>query len=1496
MLPGGPAAKVGNRYETWWTVDQLLLMLDGETETLRIEVPEIDKVDFVVTTEARREFHQVKRSGKWSLASLRSDGLLGAMAKLLIGNDNRFVFASGSEARELSDLCGTARDAESVEEFKHAFLRAKRREKLFRGLLCCWECDIPTAFEMLQRIVVQTIGEGELQDKVRWASRALFVADPRNVLSALRAIVEDSVHRRITRRDLVEKLAKLGYPLRRVGSPEHAASAVEEATNRYLGGVRARLIQQTLVPRTAADTLLSRLNGTASDSVMTGSAGTGKTACVIEVVDRLREREQPVLVFRLDRVPSLSTTTDLGSHLDLQESPVLVLAAAAEAARRPGVLIVDQLDAVSTMSGRSSEAFDLVERLIQETRGRARATIHTVVVCRAFDWKHDPRLRGLLPKEHVQVDVTEFGNDEVKELLKQAGFNPTLFKPRQLELLRLPQNLALFLEAGFDPTRAPAFRTATKLFGEYWNKKRTAVAALVRSDQWMPVVETLCNEMNATQQLSIPRERLDSIPPAYLHQLASEGVLTFDGRRYGFGHESFFDYCFARVFMNRSEPMTSFLKASEQHLFRRAQVRQVLAYLREADVPRYVRELEDLLSDAKIRTHIKDLAFAMLSEATDTVEEEWAIWDKWTAAALQTIENGTPNLDRLSSLADRLSGLAWRWFFGSASWFSIADGRGMIEGWLASDNDQLADLAVHYLRAHHAHAPDRVAALLGPYAAVGGKWIDRLRRLMETTKHHTSRAYFDVLLQLVDNGALDDVSRSGVTNDSFWLMVHGLDENRPEWFAEVVAHRLRRQFAVISSTGEDLLQSELIGYDKTAATMLRNSAERAPVEFIKQVLPVVLEISDSSLIEEDQPPKRDKVWRTISKHGRGEYVCLSALAAALKELASEHSETVLEIIPEMRRRDTYVANYLLQSVYGGAAKRLADEAVSMLSDEPWRFQCGFDDSPSWCTMELIRAVIPHCAARNRERLETAILDYVGPFERPSSQHRYNAIGSTSYSLLSAIPRELRSSRANRSFDELARRFGTPDTEPRGVVAGPVRSPIGETAAAMMTDDQWRRAIKKYHTGGSASAQADFLKGGAYQLSQVLGKHTKEEPDRFARLSLTFPADANPVYLERVLDALRDVAIEAEIKLQVCRKASADSREQCGKSIADVLGSIDDPLPQDAVEMLHWLATEHEDPEKELWQEDAGRGQAYYNGEILYTNGINTTRGRAAEAIQRLILTDATYIERFRPTLERMIVDRSAAVRSCVAGALGAVAYHNPERGMSLFRCMAVAEDLLLATVHVDGFISHYLRNDFPTLRPIIERMLHSAEPEVCEAGARLASIAAIMHERASDLGDEALHGNPRQRLGTAQVAARNIGVPEFRAWCEARLLLLFDDDDGEVRKETATCFDRLPAETLETYGDLIEAFCKSKAFAGGAFWLLRALEESVGRLPGMTCLVCERSLDGPSGDTFEVAELIFRTYQQHQHGKWASRSLDLIDQLCLGGYPDVGSEFEQFDR
>ena len=42
-LQGGPANKLGNRYEKWWTLSEFVRMLHGSTEAIRIEDPGVEK-------------------------------------------------------------------------------------------------------------------------------------------------------------------------------------------------------------------------------------------------------------------------------------------------------------------------------------------------------------------------------------------------------------------------------------------------------------------------------------------------------------------------------------------------------------------------------------------------------------------------------------------------------------------------------------------------------------------------------------------------------------------------------------------------------------------------------------------------------------------------------------------------------------------------------------------------------------------------------------------------------------------------------------------------------------------------------------------------------------------------------------------------------------------------------------------------------------------------------------------------------------------------------------------------------------------------------------------------------------------------------------------------------------------------------------------------------------------------------------------------------------
>ena len=465
----------------------------------------------------------------------------------------------------------------------------------------------------------------------------------------------------------------------------------------------------------------------------------------------------------------------------------------------------------------------------------------------------------------------------------------------------------------------------------------------------------------------------------------------------------------------------------------------------------------------------------MLADVPNPTDEEWAIWQTWIDPALEAVATGSPN-------SDKLSALAWRRFFGSRPWFADIDRRGIVADWLDSDGEAIADMAVNYLWVHHRHSSERVAELLEPYAERGGNWASRLRALMERAETHGSRRFFDLFLRLLANGTLDDARDRFASNGTFWSMLYSLGQERPEWVPQVVAHRLRRRFAKMG-VGEDELGWAGDDHDSFAAELIARSAKKAPRAFVSHVLPVVLEISDSAVAGDAGAPRRDRVWPLLFKSepfGLKD-ACLSGLADSLATLGSETECDLRGVIDELRRRDSYTGNHLLLALYGGSAETLADEAVTTLCKEPWRFECGFTDSTYWSARETIRAVVPHCNPANRERLESVILNYDAPYER--SPRGYKELGRARFTLLSAIAKY-------RSVD---------------------RRVSGER-----------------------------IVGGARQLAERLGDRTVEDPERFARLALRLPADANPVYLDAVLVGLKTAAIPTELKLEVCRKALTES--------------------------------------------------------------------------------------------------------------------------------------------------------------------------------------------------------------------------------------------------------------------------------------------------------------------------------------------------------------------
>ena len=96
-------------------------------------------------------------------------------------------------------------------------------------------------------------------------------------------------------------------------------------------------------------------------------------------------------------------------------------------------------------------------------------------------------------------------------------------------------------------------------------------------------------------------------------------------------------------------------------------------------------------------------------------------------------------------------------------------------------------------------------------------------------------------------------------------------------FLEVLAHGLQRRLEIIRAAGEPLGRRKLLGYDRTAAEMFGKAAEHAPAEFVKHVLPVVLEISDSA---RDRRQAAEVRCRVVGSRLRSKYLGVGRLHAS----------------------------------------------------------------------------------------------------------------------------------------------------------------------------------------------------------------------------------------------------------------------------------------------------------------------------------------------------------------------------------------------------------------------------------------------------------------------------------------------------------------------------------------------------------------------------------------------------------------------------------------
>lgn len=1481
-LAGGPADKAGNSYERRWTVFAMLDVLSGDAQALRIEVPGDEGVgsEFRLTVGGVAEWHQAKRqraAGAWTLNTLISEGVLSPWQAAL-GRGERCAFVCSTGADELRELADRASGAESWAEFDSAFLSSNKQRAGFERLRRAWpNMTDQMIFAALKRVTVRSIGEPELADWINDRLRTLVTgAEPLTTAAVLAQLVDDSVHYELTATDVWGHLARHGVTPRALDRDALVVERVADSADAFFARLRPLYIGGSELNRPEADTALRSLE-VGRRTILAGGAGSGKSVVAAQVAATARQRSWPVLVVSADRLPDATTTTQLGKELGYPDSPATVLAGVA--AGDNALLVIDQLDALSVTSGRHPERLGLVSDLLREARSHPK--LRVLLACRQFDIDNDRALRAAAHDDDTTiVPVSALDREQLRQVLTAAGL-PANVPDALVPLLAVPLHLALYVGLALGgATDLATVRTLTQLYDRFWDLKRAA-CRIARSgvDEWQPVIERLVQRMNDRQELSVPEPVVDGFDQQ-VKIMASEGVIAVGEGRVTFFHETFFDYCFARQFLGAGDSLRELLARSEQDLFRRAQVRQILAYERGAAGTAYLADLGWLVASPDVRVHIKALVVALLETVSNPTAQEWEL--------LRDIAE-----DPESPLHLRF----WQAVRNNPGWFTILDADGSWDRMLRTGG-ALSDQTIWALAGSAVEHAARIRDILA--AAPPEVWPARRRWFLRLADVHGTRDLVDLMITAIDEGDFENL------DFDFAHTIRQLAEAQPTWGVEVLAAYLRRQAAEDAANPFDASR-RLRAAGRDLTDEVSAVAAAAPSDYIDLVLPLLLEAMRANARPDWQITElvQDALW---SHHIYRGSLSLSddvydAMALALAKLAEQDSARADGVFAVLRAQPYESAAFLLAVGYAGNPTAFADAAVDWLVGTPGAMLLGYSDAPTWISRKLISAVSPHCSADRLDPLTEALLHYTTPYER--TYRGLKGRGYTELGLLNAVAPGRRSLRVAQRLAELRRKFNIEDVAPpQGVTGGFVPPPIPEDLARRMSDRHWLAAMKQYGVSESTTWRNGEMVGDAWTQAQVLESLTKEDPKRFARLLLRITEGVAEAYPGAILRGLAESSIDDELLLEVCRHVRALGGSDTSRWLVRLLEKhAPGPLDDELLRLVASVAVGDPDPA-------SGAPDEPWNGGSIDSAALNSTRGAAALAIGNLLAEDVARLPLLEPALRQLVVDAQIQVRAAAVAALAPLLDTDTELAFALFDgAVDNGEEELLGSRYVAHFLRHAVRRGhYARVADKLNQALHSASEEARAVAARLITLAAYYDDSLDDEVDAILAGDDEgARAAAIRVIADSITYVPRQDRTIAVLATALYDSAKSVRDAAERAFYGLRDEPFSKYEALITAFAGSPALADGGASALHALESSRRPLPPAALDVCEAFVatyktdignisTGAAGDAMYVVRLTLRMHAQHDDPQIRRRCLDLIDQLVVLRAHNIESDLDTLER
>jgi hypothetical protein len=1011
--------------------------------------------------------------------------------------------------------------------------------------------------------------------------------------------------------------------------------------------------------------------------LLAGNAGMGKTVILKDLYDELIKQEIPVLGLKADKLVSTSII-ELQHKIGLS-IPILDFINQCKQNYSKTIILIDQIDALSQAMSADRNYLMVFKSIIDQYTYDP--NIRIIISVRIFDLQYDPSLR--IYKNLKTINAEPFTDEQVLKLLEKAGISGTEISTKLLQLLKTPNHLNIFTRLTSAIKGGSTIRTLQDLYNELYKLKILSVnlATPVHSDRLKKVLFRISGKMFDSQSITVSELHFEEFKNE-LSYLESERLIKIEEGQIQFFHQTFYDFIFAKRFVEKSLSLSKYIIKQDQSIFIRSAVKMIFNHLRLYDPNIYITQLTKIFKDDRILFHIKQLCFSLLLFHDNPSDEEkllvtqilqqnsdfellfleYSRSERWLIVALEKkiIENFLRDLHL--PMDDETNELRRKFFLNSIVSF--------LQFYIAQDHSQAWD---YVLKINNVYIKETILSRI---------------------ENWSSPKAYQLLEQCSDF----------YVNDTFgyFLAMNNIAEVNPEYCLNTFESTFLTEGWLENTRNTDYQEKKVF----------KTLSQNAPGRLIDFLLPIFLkeleQNNDSySEVYNDHFYADVKLIDRYEEHGKGYYYWL--LASCLRTVAQSQKSEFYDFLQDNRS-----SNY-------EAVLRLVIYAVStsesIYIDEIYNLFKYFYDKKRFITSsdlgvefrDLLEKSFMFFSPLQLKEIINMLLQLKIPGEATvwAGSCTHLNVGHTQHVLLHRFPREIIDQNKelkklelelNRKFKPYKETYST-----HNILAGAVHRPLEEHAYEKMSIKQWLKSFRKYNHNREPF-QDDFLKGGLREHSFAFKEFSKRFPGKDKENIINRVIQDGEISFEYALLGLEGLC-EAEYPALEIHKSFKQIMPLQDNfidrsyfvSIASYLlqSGIDDSEVLDILLVSAKTGSRKKNFDYTKFTETSIRG--------LLTAGINTEFGRATKAL--MLLQNDNYEEITFSTVQHLLHSGPDELKGLILHYFAYLNKVNRGRSFKIFTDYLAKEDNIYIMASAIWSMQYMGNHDFKKLRPVYQKLI-----------------------------------------------------------------------------------------------------------------------------------------------------------------------------------------------